>query len=306
MIIRKISLSALVVFAMAEGFTQSNYQADTLPTFSSHHMDLRIDIPVGEIHMGNSGVCGASISRVLTPNPQVRQRVHTTSDSHGNLTRMIQFEHPQAQQNSAFARTAASDLRISSSLNEAGPSPSNAYKAEYLSDPSMSTSLFVDLGIGASRLDLSGLSLTSAGINSALANVTITYSEPNQVVMEKMDVHATKANVVLKNLEYARAEMITIQNDMGETKVIIGNGYFPQSTFFIQSGVGSCSLIIHKKQPVQIVLRKGFFSSLELPDTYVMMSKGVYANKAFLKNQEKGIKIICNIDFGNISVIENE
>jgi hypothetical protein len=308
MFIRKISLSALIVFSCIWVDAQSTYQIDTIPTFSSTHMDLRIDIPVGEIHMGTSGICGASVSRVLTPDPQILQRVHTTIDPNGNLIRVVNYEHPRArqEQNSALARTAASDLRVSTNITDAEISAGESYKAEYLPDPSMSTSLYVDLGVGASRLDLSGLSLTGVDINSAFSDVTVTYSQPNLVTMEKMDVHAAKANLVLKNLEYARAEMITIQNDMGETKVIIGNGYFPGSTFFIQSGVGSCSLIIHKKQPVQIILRKGFFSSLELPESYQLVSKGVYANEAFVTNPEKGIKIICNIDFGNISVIEND
>jgi hypothetical protein len=309
MFIRKISLSALIVFLFTWVDAQSTYQIDTIPTFSSNHMDLRIDIPVGEIHMGTSGICGASVSRVLTPHPQIRQHVHTTVDPNGNLIRVVNYDRPLArqEQNTALARTAAaSDLRVSGSTADPERSSGGAYKAEYLPDPSMSTSLYVDLGVGASRLDLSGLSLTGVDINSAFSDVTVTYSQPNQVTMEKMNIHAAKANLVLKNLEYARAEMVTLQNDMGETKVIIGNGYFPQSTFFIQSGVGSCSLIIHKKQPVQIILRKGFFSSLELPDSYELISKDVYANQAYIRNPEKGMKIICNIDFGNISVIENE
>lgn len=307
MIIRKIYLSTWIVFSFACAAAQSTYQSDTIPTFSSNHMDLRIDIPVGEIHMGTSGICGASISRVLTPTAQSFQRVRTHVDPHGNLIRLVTFDRPvDPQQNSAIARSAASDLSTSSALMEMEVAEVNAYKAEYLPDPSMSTALFVDLGVGASRLDLSGLSLTGVDITSAFSDVTVTYSEANLVSMEKMNIHAAKANLVLKNMEFARAEMITVQNDMGETKVIIGNGYFPASTFFIQSGVGSCSLIIHKKQPVQIVLRKGYFSSLELPESYQLVSKGVYANESFMKNPAKGIKIICNIDFGNISVIENE
>ncbi len=309
MIIRKISLSALIALSYGFLMAQSGYQVDTILTFSSNHMDLKIDIPVGEIHMGSSNICGASVSRVLTPNTQIHHKVNTATDPNGNLRRWVTYDHPEVrrqQTNSALARTSASNLELSTSLNDTEVSLGDSYKAEYLPDPSMSTSLYVDLGVGASRLDLSGLSLTGVDINSAFSDVLVTYSNPNLVSMEKMDIHAAKANVVLKNLEYARAEMITIQNDMGETKLIIGNGYFPKSTFYIQAGVGSCTLVIHKKQPVQIILRKGFFSALELPESYQLMSKGVYANEEFIKNPEKGIKIICNIDFGNISVIENQ
>ena len=121
-----------------------------------------------------------------------------------------------------------------------------------------------------------------------------------------MDIHAASADIELHNLEYAGADLITIQNDMGETQLILGNGQAPESTIYLQSGVGSCKLMIDKNQPIKLTLKSGFFSTVDVDPSFEKVQKGVYTNQAFKNNKGKCIKIICNIDFGSISVIQTE
>jgi len=179
------------------------------------------------------------------------------------------------------------------------------YKACYNPDPNIPTELVMDLGRGRSRLDFSDLSLTNVIINTAFSDVTLTYSSANKAKMEQMKIHAAKAKIILKNPEYARADLISIQNDMGDTKVILGNGHHPGSTIFVQAGMGGCMLILHKNHPVKIVVRKGLLAGEEIPPNFVKIAKNEYANAAYQRYPKRATTFICNIDFGNLLVIEN-
>ncbi|MEZ4827186.1 MAG: hypothetical protein R3C61_13055 [Bacteroidia bacterium] len=285
---------------------QTIYRSDTIPTDESlSHIYLNLEIPVGEMFVQSSGSCGTSFSRLYSPDSFARHQMISRSNTHGNQFRTIRLESTLTAKSAPPSPTAR--MRFTDQMTNLDVfSDKASYKSEFLPDPSLSTDLFVDLGVGGSILDLSGLTLNNVSVNSAFSNVVITYSSANQVAMKKMDIHAASADLTLKNLEMARAELVTIQNDMGATKLIVGNTYPSQSTIYLQSGVGSCTLVLDPRQPVQLTLKTGFFASVDISDSFTELKKGVYANKAWEKSPEKCVKIICNIDFGSISVIQGE
>ena len=63
---------------------------------------------------------------------------------------------------------------------------------------------------------------------SAFSDVWVYYEKPNQCVMKKMDIHAVRAKVTVENIECARAELISVQNDMGDTEVRLNNHEQPE------------------------------------------------------------------------------
>lgn len=304
--IRKLISLPTVYFVLSITSAQTIYRADTIPTDeSTSHIYLNLEIPVGEMYMQSSGTCGSSYSRLFAPDSFVRHQVITRTNANGNQFRTIRLESTlpaQSVQPSPTARMRFTDQMTNLDVF----SDKSAYKSEFLPDPSLSTDLYVDLGVGGSILDLSGLTLNNVSINSAFSNVVVTYSSPNQTAMKKMDIHAASADLTLKNLEMARADLITIQNDMGATKLIVGSGYKSQATVYLQSGVGSCTLVLDPRQPTQLTLQTGFFASVEVSHSLKELKKGVYANKACEQNPEKCMKIICNVDFGSVSVIQTE
>ena len=111
----------------------------------------------------------------------------------------------------------------------------------------------------------------------------------------------------MENVEKAKAELVSVQNDMGETRLILGDGNVHKSTIYLQSGVGNCILVIDEKQPVMIVLKMGLFSKLDNQGNFEKLQneKEVYVNKAYHENPQKVTKIICSLDLGDITLVKN-
>jgi hypothetical protein len=268
-------------------------------------MYLNIQIPAGEIFMKPSGICGTSIAKLSSPVPEARHLIQTRADQNGNLIRTISLAYTELQtRQSAFV-----DQSGSAFAEQIVTFESYAEKGEYKSvfhpDPFMPTDMVLNLGVGRSRLDLSGMTLTNLSVNSMFSDVTITYTAPNKVEMKQMDIHAARAKVSVKNIEFARAELVSIRNDMGDTRVIIGSDYQSHGTIFIQSAMGGCTLVIDEAQPAKIILKSGIFTNKDISGAFSEIGDNIYANEAFLKGHDQFFTIICNVDMGRIAILDN-
>lgn len=288
---------------------QDGVTVDTLPTPSTlTHLSLNIEIPKGDIFIKPSPVCGQSFNKLAGAKPGVYHDTQEKRDPNGNLVREISLG--QNHKGTGSVRSVAPPRMAGRITRELTNLDSYATSREHTSeievDPNVPTNLYVDLGVGSSHLDLSALTLKNVSINSGLSDVVVVYTSRNKVRMSNMDVHTIKADLTLKNLEYAQADLVNIQNDMGDTKVILGNGCksSQNSNIVIQSGVGKCTLIIHDQHPTKIHLRNGFFSTTDISEGFIAVGKGIYANEAFHHREEGATHIICNIDFGSISIME--
>ncbi|MEM7372526.1 MAG: hypothetical protein AAF587_28155 [Bacteroidota bacterium] len=294
-------------FIASQGWSQPHIWSDTID--SGHilsHMYLNIEIPQGDVVMKSSEICGSSISRLTTPNEQVKHQIKTQTDQHGNHLRTVVLSFPEPAKQEMQAKPAP-NLRMAEQMTDISLfGELKEITSEYFPDPSMSTDLYLNLGSGESSLDLSGLSLKNVSINSAFSDVLVSYTEANQVRMKEMDIHAAKANIKVDHAELANAELITIQNDMGELELILGDKQTVQSTIYLQLGVGSCSLLLSNSQPVRLVVKSGLISSVNIEEeTFEEKEKGVYTNRAYeaLADKKKATKIICNIDMGSVTVV---
>lgn len=305
MIIRNLPL---LCWLLAAGYTvsaQGLTRTDSIPSDAkASAIHLNIEVPAGQMIFKASNHCGLSIAKATSPDSQLHHRQMEQRRPDGHLLRKVVFQAQSTRQYSSSARTnvdsRAFTEQIASISSLSGGE--QAYEALYMPDPSVAMDLFLDLGSGGANLDLSGLKLHSVSINSAFSDINIAYQEPNQVKMQEMDIHAAKANLQVHNLENARAELVTIQNDMGETFLSLGDTRLAKTTVYLQSGVGACTLMIGKAQPTQLVLKSGMFSTVNVGEDFTETHKGVYVNKAFQADPKNGTKIICTIDFGSISV----
>lgn len=282
---------------------------DTFQTSpQTSHMYLNLDLPSGEIRVQSSGICGTSYSQLTAPDSQVRQQILTHTSPDGNQMQKVSLERfVQAQEREELALRGGATLRFAEQVSEVNLlEEERSFQTAYHLDPTFSTDLYINLGVGNSELDLSGLSLHNVSVNSAFSDVFINYQEPNQVRMKELEVHTAKADIVLEQAEMANAELITIQNDMGATELILGDTHLAQSTIYLQSGVGSCHLKIAAGQPVHLVLRSGMFASVDVGEEFIEQEKGVFVNQSYLNqsNKQSATRVICNIDFGRIQVSE--
>jgi len=268
------------------------------------HMYLDVEVPGGDLMIKSSGSCGMSIAKMAVPDSGLQPSITTRQTSNGNHLRKVQF---QAKKRSTQTQI-TSNLRTSQKLVEIDSYTSeDRISTEYHHDPNLSTDLSLQLGMGRAKMDLSGMTLQNFSVRSAFSDVFVTYRMPNQARMKKMDIHATKAAVVLDNIEKAKAELVSVQNDMGDTRLTLGDGPSHRSTIYLQSGVGNCTLVIHDKQPVIIILKRGMFSNLDNQGNFEKLQdkKEVFVNQAYHDRPEAVTKIICSLDLGNITLVKN-
>ncbi len=265
-----------------------------------NQMLLKLEIPMGETFVRASGCQGSSVYQVSVPDSLPAQAITQREDGNGTYMCTVRLLSPPTKGSPVGA-----NLRMAEQLTTLNTyADPQAYIAAFCPDPALNTDLFMDLGVGASRLNLSGLTLNNVTINSAFADVLVHYDKPNQVQMTQMAIHAANANVVLKNLEMARSRHVVVHNDMGNTKLILGHGYLPEGEIRIRSGVGGFTLILDHEQAVELVLNTGFFSEVELPDSFKEISPGTYINEAVQQSPDARLRIYCEVDFGKIVVIE--
>ncbi|MDX1906636.1 MAG: hypothetical protein SF053_06335 [Bacteroidia bacterium] len=277
---------------------QQQLRVDTIMTDArTAHLFLRIEAPAGELHMHSSGACGVHVTR-HEPTCQV-QSGKVWSDNRGNQYRdvYVRATHSPA----AAATMPVNQIARLNPYAQAGESQ----RMEYNPDPSIPTDIRLNLGTGASRLDFSDLTLHRVEVNAAFSDVMLLYSMPNRDTMESLTLHAGKGDISLKQLELSLAEMVMVQNDLGNTQIQLGNRSTLPHKLFLRSGAGQNTLIIHPSHPVQLIVEAGFFVSVEIPTSFKETTPGVYVNRAAILNPAQATRIICNLDFGGLTVMEN-
>ncbi|MEL6650898.1 MAG: hypothetical protein AAFQ87_08860 [Bacteroidota bacterium] len=303
--LRLWSLLSLLGLSLYSLQGQSVQLADTLPLNTANqvkHLMLKLEIPTGESFVRSSGCHGSAIYRLAVPDSQDHYRVETQSEGSGIYTCNLTLTPPKPRTDPGLA----ANLRLSEQLTDLGTyTNSGEYKTSFCPDPTVKTDLYLDLGVGASRLDLSDLQLSNVNINSAFADVIVHYAKPNRLEMDQMSIHAASANVLLKNLAQARARQVTIHNDMGMTKLLVGKNYLPGGEITIRSGVGGLVLVLDPEQAVELRMKAGFFSEVNMPkEGFKEIADGTYINTAVQQSPNERVIINLEVDFGKITIIE--
>jgi len=277
---------------------QVSLKIDTLATDEgATNMLLNIKVPTGEMFLTSSGICGKSLSCLSVPQDYTKPHYSSKVAANGTVHRNIEVQYAETASGNSVNSDVAATMRL------ANPSTPKNNRSEYKLDPSLETELKLDLGSGAVWLDLSSMHIKGVEINSAFSDVLISYSQPNMISMEKMDIHAAKAKIILKNLEMAKAKNIDVRNEMGDTKLVLGDKGRPASKIYVKSGVGDCTLIVDKNQPTKIVLSVGMFSKVEVDESFKPHGKGTYVNEAYHYNPGKCTTVFCEVDLGKITVL---
>ena len=286
-----------------------HHHIDTLPTgHGQTQVFMHVDIPSGQVFLKSSQHCGTSFAKFSTPDRNVRPHVVSTVDQYGNLSRKMTLLYPESQ-NEAINSKLTANMRLSRRLlrfdeDEATP---QKYMTEYRVDPSIPTDLKLNLNVGASRMDFTEMALRNVDIRSVFSDVLIDYKGPNPIEMKQMEIEVIRAKVVLKNVECARADAIRVKNDMGDTKVILGDSFLCKSDVWIQGGTGNCELMIDKNHPVKVImLNNGFFTTVNFDGYFKEIEPGVYVNRAYQQSPKVATKIRCTVDFGRLYIVETQ
>jgi len=228
----------LITLNLSNLFAQNVHRADTLVLPGGdvvEHIMLKLEIPTGESFVRTSGCQGSAIYRLAVPDSQDHYKVETRQASNGTYFCNLSLTPPKPPKDPGLA----ANLRLAEPLSDLETyTTSGEYKTFFCPDPTVATDLYLDLGVGASRLDLSGLHLAGGEIT-------------------------------------------------------------------IRSGVGGLVLILDEEQPVELRLKSGFFSEVNMPETgFKEISEGTYINQAVQESPNERIIIRLEVDFGKINIIE--
>lgn len=289
------------------GFAQQSQQADTLPTESgSGHLFLNLDIPKGDFTLNSSGLCGNTVYKVFDEGNDMEPVLHTQRDPSKNLHQRFELVLPEQLQAKSVIHVASANLEPRLSSRSTGKE--KPVHTLYCPDPSIPSDLNLSIGRGHSRLDLSDMSINRLDMKAHFAEVFIQYNKPNRMNMEKMHVQSIQGKVVLKNLELARAELVTVENEMDDTKIMIGNGKPCGTTVYVKQGMGDCLLYVDPGHPIMIRLKDGLFTSSTLPPDFVATGENTFVNQAWKARESEeggkmlGTTIICSFDMGKLKI----
>ncbi len=175
---------------------------------------------------------------------------------------------------------------------------------QFACDPSVSTDMSLDIIKGKARLDLSGLNINNVLIKGGNSDIFIDFNQINKGRIKQINIHDAMGKIVLRNPENANAGLISLKNDMGDIRFVVGGGNPASGICNIHSAIGNCVLVIDKSQAVKIVIRKSMLTTLTIASGFQKQGDNVYVNEAY-QNSGKGMTINCEKDAGSIEVIEN-
>lgn len=279
---------------------------DQKPDPAHKHHEFRMEVPLGQTFVSNKWGNTCKLVKTHVPQGNPTPVVRTDSFPDRLVTTMIMTPAPAGHQ----AQLTTPDMVGNNSnvhqyqMNAvtAMGNPED-FLLELSPDPGRPSALNLNLGFGSARLDLSDLSIDGIHIQSAGADVIISYNMPNRTSMKNMWITGGMSMIVLRNLEMSHAEVVTVENGMGESQIIVGAK--PDKTVTVQLGVGagSATILINDNVPLKVVISENVFSNFSLPDGMIEMEKNVFVNLPYKANPRNAFVFDVDLGIGELNVI---
>jgi hypothetical protein len=152
----------------------------------------------------------------------------------------------------------------------------------------------VELAMGNGKLDLSGLRVSELKLEAGLADMTVIFKEPNQVIMDRFAAECGLGSMHIEELGNASTKYFKFEGGLGSA-VIDLQGALPKD-FRADMEVGLGSLEVHIPQGTQVKINCdcSFLSSVNFED-FTRKDDKVYLSPGF--NAEKDY-ITLNVSVG--------
>ena len=292
-------------------FGQKVSHADTIVTSPEFQVfEYYIQVPLGQTFVAPARCSGNTVVRYHLPpgksNPICQ--VDTTPDLHLRTTismgAQTKTSYTQTESVSRGANTAAVSYRVSGSMT-IDDDPSK-YITDMGLDPSVPMAMKMNLGYGSARIDLTDLKVRALEIVSGAADVIISYAKPSPCNMRFMNVSSGMSKIVIRNLDYARAENVHIENGMGDTKIVVGKKIMSKSMVRIDVGTGKCTLLVNKDAPIKVIINGTVFSSAAVPEGYTNTGDNTFISHSYKLNSQKAMTIVVDLGIGGFEMIPFE
>jgi len=298
-----LGLSACLIMHATQCWGQNVSRMDSIPSDSLFQVyEFHLDIPIGQTFVNHNKCQSYHKVRFHTPNNGTR--THINLDTNG---RTLSTQVAMMSPNTSTYNIASIDDATGTQVKMRGSLSVNDDPSKYLSElrPAIHQPIYLDmqLGMGSAYLDLTDIRTRGINIESSATDIFLSYKKPNPERMKNLRVTAGMSRIFIRNLEMARANNITIDNGVGDTKIIIGDELFQSSHIEIAVGGGACIMMIHDDIPMKIVLKNGLFSTVEIPDNYYKSGEDTYVNLAYKTNSSKYITAIVDLGIGTFTLV---
>ncbi|MEY3442370.1 MAG: hypothetical protein RLZZ519_651 [Bacteroidota bacterium] len=305
-----LGLSVAAVLLPLASLSQGQSHADTIPTSPFLVLtEYLIEVPLGQTFIAPARCPGATTTRYSLPEGKPAPICHldTTSEQHLRATLSMGMHTNKAvyqSQTTMRGSSTAVSYRMAGSMT-IDDDPSK-YVMELNVDPKADMMMKLDLGYGSARIDLSDTRMHALRIVSGAADVVVCYNKPSAAPMKLMHLSGGMSKIVVRNLDLARAANVSIENAMGDTKIVVGNGMTSKSMVRIDVGAGSCTLLVHKDAPVKIIINSTIFSSAPIPEGFVKTGDNTFVSHAYKIHSQEAMTLVVDLGLGSFELVPFE
>ena len=162
-------------------------------------------------------------------------------------------------------------------------------------------SLALDLGYCKNSIELGGLKIGSLTIDSGLSETTLSFSEPNSVVLENCDIESGLGSFEAMRLGNALMRRFTLDNGLGSSILdFSGRALQEDLDATIESGMGNVKMRLPDGLSVLMQLESAFGSS-DLP-RFREINDGLYRSVPYMEGAPS-LKADVSVGMGSITVI---
>ena len=160
--------------------------------------------------------------------------------------------------------------------------------------------LEINAGAYQGKLELGGLSLTGLRVEDGASDSTVSFTRPNQVVMEKLDYHTGASNITLKNLANANFKEMTFSGGAGNYTLDYSGELLRDAHVDVDAGVSAIKIIVPEGMNV-VVQVNGEMKGVNTEGTWT-----VDGSKYSTDGEGPMLTIDVNMNLGSLELIQDK
>lgn len=144
--------------------------------------------------------------------------------------------------------------------------------------PSVPISFDIELGVGRGDFDLSGLQVKDFNLSTGASDVNVSFDEPNQAVIENMNIESGLSKFAAKNLGNANFRHLRFQGGVGSYTLDFGGGMTSEVDVDIEIGLGFLTIVIPPSVGARVFYEKSWMSSIEVAEDFRTTGDNTYTS----------------------------
>lgn len=147
--------------------------------------------------------------------------------------------------------------------------------------PSIPISFDLELGVGKSEIDLSGLKVKDLNLSAGASDVFLTFNEPNESTIEAINIEVGVSKFEGRNLGNANFRRLSFQGGMGTYTLDFAGRLEREVDVDVQVGVGVVTIIVPEEFGARVIGRDSWVSRLDCDRDFEPVGDSEYVSQNF-------------------------